>query len=224
MAGAAAGRPAAVSHSKPGIGLRRERKRGFGVSGCSATPAGTPTCRADLRDVLAWQASEVGELLDMSVAAVNSALQRARATMRDLPYAYRSGETVPAADEQIASLLAQYVQAWETADVSRLATLLREDALMTMPPIPAWYQGRAHIQQFLQSYLFAGSTAGTFRMVPTRANGCPAFGAYQLGDDGVYRPGALQVLELDGNCIGTLHAFLPLDDRLFARFGLALTM
>ena len=177
-----------------------------------------------LRDVLAWQATEVGDLLDMSVAAVNSALQRARATMRMLPNTYRSGETAPVADEQIAVLLAEYVQAWETADVSRLAVLLREDAVTTMPPVPAWYQGRAAVGDFLRLHLFAGNAAQRFRLVPTRANGCPAFGVYQRGEDGVYRPGALQVLEIDGDRIGAIHAFLTIDDRLFKRFGLAPTL
>jgi RNA polymerase sigma-70 factor (ECF subfamily) len=116
------------------------------------------------------------------------------------------------------------VQAWETADVSSLAAMLRDDALMTMPPVPAWYRGRAAIEEFLRIHLFAGNAAQRFRLVPTRANGCPAFGAYQRGEDGVYRPGALQVLQLHGDRIGEMHAFLPVDDRLFARFGLPSTI
>jgi RNA polymerase sigma-70 factor (ECF subfamily) len=143
--------------------------------------------------------------------------------MRELPNTYRSGESAPAAKGQIETLLTQYVQAWETADVSRLAALLRDDAVLTMPPIPAWYQGREAIEVFLQRHLFAGSSAGTFRVVATRANGCPAFGVFHRREDGVYQPGALQVLELDGDRISAMHCFLPLDDRLFARFGLAVT-
>jgi RNA polymerase sigma-70 factor (ECF subfamily) len=177
-----------------------------------------------LRDVLAWRADEVAELLDMTVAAVNSALQRARATMRALPAAYRAAAPPPAADAWMATLLSRYVEAWESADVVRLAALLRDDAVLTMPPLPAWYQGRVAIQDFLLGHLFTGDAAGRFRLVPTRANGCPAFAAYTRGADGIFRPGGLQVLDIAGDRIAAIHDFLALDDRLFARFGLALTV
>ncbi len=176
-----------------------------------------------LRDVLAWRADEVAELLDMTVAAVNSALQRARATMRTLPGTYRADASAPVANARIATLLAQYVQAWEAADVPRLAALLRDDAVLTMPPLPAWYQGRAAIQAFLRQHLFMGEAARRFRLVPTQANGSPAYAAYTLGADGIYRPGALQVLSIAGDRIAAIHDFLALDDRLFTRFDLALT-
>jgi len=92
-----------------------------------------------LREVLDWQAMEVAELLDMTVAAVNSALQRARATMKAQYTAFKTGSVAPAGDVRMATLLQQYVQAWETADATRMVALLRHDAVLTMPPVPAWY-------------------------------------------------------------------------------------
>jgi RNA polymerase sigma-70 factor (ECF subfamily) len=177
-----------------------------------------------LRDVLAWHADEVAELLDTTVASVNSALQRARTTMRTLPGTYQAELSAFAHDAQVATLLSRYVRAWETADVQGLTALLRDDAVLTMPPVPAWYQGRDAIRAFMQGYLFAGEAADRHRLVPTRSNGSPAFGAYARGADGVYRPGALQVLSISGDRIVAIHDFLALDERLFARFGLAPTI
>jgi RNA polymerase sigma-70 factor (ECF subfamily) len=175
-----------------------------------------------LRDVLGWRASEVAELLEISVVAVNSALQRARATIKK----HQPDRTFYSAthinDTQIASLLARYVQAWEMADSANLVTLLREDAVLTMPPVPAWFRGRAAIQYFLDSFLFAGSAQGRFRLTPTRANGCPAFGVYQLDDNGLYRPAALHVLTIALDQIAQIDDFLTFDQRLFSRFGLPL--
>ncbi len=177
-----------------------------------------------LRDVLAWRADEVADLLDMTVVAVNSALQRARVTIQTLPGTYRTGSSLPPADAQVATLLAAYVRAWEAADVPRLAALLRDDALLSMPPLPAWYEGRAAIRTFLRQHLFAGDAALRFRLVPTRANGCPAFAVYTRDTAGIYRAGALQVLIIVGDRIAAIHDFLALDDRLFARFNLAPTV
>jgi RNA polymerase sigma-70 factor (ECF subfamily) len=177
-----------------------------------------------LRDVLSWHADEVAGLLEMSVAAVNSALQRARTTMRALPGTDRTDLSPLASDSQMATLLTQYVQAWEAADVQRLATLLHDDAVLTMPPVPAWYAGRDAILAFLRGHLFPGDAAGRFRLVPTRSNGCPAFAVYERGTDGSSRPAALQVLTVAGNRIAAIHDFLALDDRLFARFALPPTV
>jgi RNA polymerase sigma-70 factor (ECF subfamily) len=174
-----------------------------------------------LRDVLGWSAAEAAEVLDMSVVAVNSALQRARATMQS---AIVRGDTrAGATDSRTAMLLARYVQAWETADVAGLVALLRADAVLTMPPLAAWYQGRQAIGAFLQTHLFAGEARGRYRLLATRANGQPAFGAYQRDAAGVYRPGALQVLNIADDALSAIHDFLVLDDRLFGRFGLQST-
>ncbi len=173
-----------------------------------------------LRDVLAWRADEVAGLLDMTVTAVNSALRRARATMQSLPSTYRMDAPTSVPDAQIAALLTEYVQAWEEADVHRLVALLRDDAVMTMPPVPAWYQGREAIRGFLQAHLFTSVVPRPFRLTPTRANGCPAYAAYSRGPDGIYRLAALQVLTISGDRIVSLHGFLDPDERLIARFHL----
>ena len=172
-----------------------------------------------LRDVLGWTAPEVAELLDTSVPAINSALQRARATLRKYPY-----QTGPAAemDESSAALLAQFVQAWETADAARLTALLREDAVFTMPPLSAWYRGRTAIQAFLTEQLF--SAGRQFRVLATRANGCPALASYKQDEVGVYRAGALIILTVAEAQIARIDDFLALDDRLFARFNLPLLL
>ena len=175
-----------------------------------------------LRDVLGWRAQEVSELLNITAAAVNSALQRARATIKkqqtDLAlYSLAAVEDTPTAD-----LLSRYVMAWETADSTSLITLLREDAILTMPPLPAWYRGRAAIKEFLDAYLFTGPAKSRFRLIATRANGCPAFAVYQLDENGVYRPVTLQVLTIAHGLVAQMDDFLSQDDKLFSRFNLPL--
>ena len=175
-----------------------------------------------LRDVIGWNTSEVAEILSMTVVAVNSALQRARTTMKK----HQSGPiAIPRAqtdDPQTAALLTQYVAAWEAADSTRLVALLREDAVMTMPPLPAWYVGRAAIQLFLDTLLFRGHAHGRFRLTATHANSSPAFALYQRDDDGIYRSAALQVLTIAQGQIAQIDDFLVHDDGLFSRFGLPL--
>lgn len=177
-----------------------------------------------LRDVVGWRADEVADLLDMTVVAVNSAVQRARATIQALPGTYRTDAALPPTDAQMATMLTEYVRAWEAADVPRLVALLRDDAVLSMPPLPVWYEGRAAIDSFLREQLFAGDAMHRFRLVPTRANGCPAFAVYTRDADGRYRPGALQVLTIVGDRIAVMHDFLALDARLFARFNLPPTV
>jgi RNA polymerase sigma-70 factor, ECF subfamily len=174
-----------------------------------------------LRDVLGWKAQEVAELLDTSVAAVNSALQRARSTLSDLRL--EPGSTHPP-DAATAGLLNRYVQAWEAGDVDGLVELLRHDAILTMPPLPVWYSGRAAIGQFFERHLFAGSPQGRFRTALTRANGCPAVAIYQAGADGVYRPASLQVLWLAEGAIARADCYLAEPGKLFSKFKLPLTV
>ncbi len=177
-----------------------------------------------LRDVLTWCAEEATMLLEMTVAAVNSALQRACSTLCSLPGSYRTDTVTLSTDAEINLLLSEYVRAWETADVDRLVGLLHDDAVLTMPPLPTWFRGGAAIREFLLRHLLTSDAVGRFRLLPTRANDCPAFAAYTRGPDGVYRPGALQVLSISGRHIAALHDFLVVDDRLFARFDLPLTL
>jgi RNA polymerase sigma-70 factor (ECF subfamily) len=165
-----------------------------------------------LREVLRWQATEVAELLETSVASVNSALQRARATLaaRDV-----SASSPPAVDAGQRDLLARYVEAFERYDISSLVSLLHNDAVMSMPPYDFWLCGPVEMGRF---FLGQGIECRGSRLVPTAANGCAAFGAYHPDADGGYRPFALQVIEISGDRIVGHHNFL--DTSLFAAFDL----
>jgi RNA polymerase sigma-70 factor (ECF subfamily) len=171
-----------------------------------------------LRDVLGWKAQEVASLLDTSVQAINSALQRARETMKQLEPAPGSGGGPW--DLETARLVDGYLEAWEAGDVGRLVSLLRDDAILTMPPLTAWFRGSAAIGRFFGQSLFAGEAAGRFRVALSRANGCPAVAVYQADKDGAFRPASLQVLQLAGGQIVRIDCFLTSDERLLARFGL----
>ena len=175
-----------------------------------------------LRDVLGWKAREVADLLETSVAAVNSAVNRARVSMK----AYHPDQRSPgsADSEQTVSLLSRYVEAWQAADAAGLVALLREDALITMPPLPLWYQGRTAIQWFFDTQLFAGAAEDRFRLVATQANGSPAFATYQRGDTGGYGLGALQVLTIKDGQIAEIHDFLAIGNQRFPGFDLPISL
>lgn len=165
-----------------------------------------------LTDVLGWSAAEIAEGLDTTVPAVNSALQRARATLasRDVR------EPEPLHEPTKVELLERYVDAFQRYDVDALTSLLREDATFSMPPYDLWLRGREPVHDWL---LGRGAACRGSRLVPTAACGSPAFGQYKPGDDGVLRPWALVVLELAGDAIAGWHSFLD-TDVLFPRFGL----
>jgi RNA polymerase sigma-70 factor (ECF subfamily) len=167
-----------------------------------------------LREVLCWQASEVAELLDTTVVSVNSALQRARTTMAATDRAARPSS--PALDQTERDLLIRYVDAFERYDIDMLVSLLHEEASISMPPFEMWMQGREELRTW---YLGYGIGCRGSRLVPTVANGSPAFGQYRLSSDGRRRePWSLQVLEFTGGEVTHIHHFL--DTSLFARFGL----
>jgi RNA polymerase sigma-70 factor (ECF subfamily) len=164
-----------------------------------------------LCEVLKWQATEAAELLDTSVASVNSALQRARATL-----ASATIQPVDTPDVDTA-LLERYVAAFEAYDIDRLTDLLREDAVQSMPPFDLWLSGRDDIFTW---WLGPGIACKGSRVIPVRtANGSPAFGQYKIDPDGGYAPWALQVLETSGGRIAELTFFLD-TERLFPLFGL----
>jgi RNA polymerase sigma-70 factor (ECF subfamily) len=171
-----------------------------------------------LCEVLRWQASEVAELLDVSVAAVNSSLQRARATLRDLP---TDPAPVPL-DVADAELLEQYVDAFERYDIERLVTLLHEDATQSMPPFELWLRGAENIGRWMVEP--GPSACRDSRLLATSANGCPAFGQYKPDPAGGHAPWALQVLEISGGRIVGMQFFLDFlePERLFPAFGLPL--
>ena len=163
-----------------------------------------------LREVLRWQATEVAELLETSVAGVNSALQRARATLDE-----RSATAPAPLDEEHAALLRRYVDAFERYDVDTLVTLVSDDAAFTMPPFPMWLRGPVDIGRF---YLGHGIGCRGSKLLPVHANGVAGFGAYKPAGPGVWEPWAIQVIEASGGRIVGLHHYL--DERLFAAFGL----
>ena len=172
-----------------------------------------------LCEVLRWQASEVAELLETSVASVNSALQRARATLAETETSplEAPGELGP--EER--ALLDRYVTAFERYDIDALTALVREDATQSMPPYDLWLQGRKDIFAW---WLGPGIGCAGSRVVPTRAaNGAPAFAQYKPSPDGGYEPWALQVLELREGRIAEFTFFLD-TERLFPLFGLPLRL
>jgi RNA polymerase sigma-70 factor (ECF subfamily) len=167
-----------------------------------------------LCEVLRWKAAEVAELLDTSVASVNSALQRARATLE----ASEINPSEPALDEPDRELLARYVQAFERYDMEALTSLIHEDATQSMPPFDLWLRGRDDIFAW---WVGPGAGCRGSRVIPTvAANGSPAFGQYKPSETGEgYDPWALQVLEISDGRIVELTFFLG-TETLFPLFGL----
>ena len=168
-----------------------------------------------LCEVLRWKASEVAELLETSVASVNSALQRARATLEQADAAAQ-GQAALGEDDR--ELLARYVQAFEAYDMEALTALIHEDATQSMPPYDLWLHGRKDIFTW---WWGPGIACRGSRVIPTvAANGSPAFGQYKPAEDGSgYEPWALQVLELEDGKIVELTFFLD-TERVFPLFGL----
>jgi RNA polymerase sigma-70 factor (ECF subfamily) len=170
-----------------------------------------------LCEVMQWQAAEVAELLEMSVAGVNSALQRARATMKTNGPASTSA---PVMDDAKAALLARYVEAFERYDITQLTAVIREDARQSMPPFDLWLAGREDIFRW---WFGPGITCQGSRLVPVgTANGSPAYGHYRPipGGSG-YEPWSLQVVELTPSGVEEITFFLN-TKKLFPLFGLPL--
>ena len=167
-----------------------------------------------LRDVLGWHATEVAEILETSAAAVNSALQRARAELAETrPIAEELGEP---AEPELRDVLDRYMAAFEHADVDTLAQLLRTDVELEMPPIPTWFTGRDTVREFLARVVLR--TPDQWQLAYTRANGAPAFALYQRAPDGSFQAHGLDVLSLVGGRIARIVAFN--DPTLVAKFGL----
>jgi RNA polymerase sigma-70 factor (ECF subfamily) len=195
-----------------------------------------------LREVLGFSAKEVAETLDTTVASVNSALQRARASLEDkLPDQSQQATLRTLGDDALRELVETYVDAWEREDVDAVVALLAEDATFAMPPLASWFGPRDEIREFLALWPLSG--AWRWKSVPTRASGQPALAFYAWDDDaGAYLPFALNVLTIRGDRISDVVAFAvrsiepdereayhrwvdqPADaDRLastFSRFGL----
>jgi RNA polymerase sigma-70 factor, ECF subfamily len=166
-----------------------------------------------LREVLRWQASEVAELLDTSVASVNSALQRARATLDELNLDAEGAPEVDDGEQQ--EFLARYVDAFERYDVDELITLLHKDVTFNMPPFELWLQGPEQVGKWM---LGPGIGCANARLRVTSANGCPAVGIYKTTDGKVWTPFNIAVLDIaNGGIAGITHYLYP---ELFPAFGL----
>ena len=170
-----------------------------------------------LCEVLRWQASEVAELLETSVASVNSALQRARATL-EAAGDVAALDTPPSVDAADAELLARYVDAFQRYDMDALTSLIHEDATQSMPPFDMWLQGRDDVFSW---WFGPGIGCQGSRVIPTvSANGSPAFGQYKPSESGSgFDPWALQVLEIENSRIVEFTFFLD-TETLFPLFGL----
>lgn len=171
-----------------------------------------------LRDVVGWSARETAEVLDMSVVAGNSALQRARGRLREhLPEHRLEWRRSRPADASERAVLSQYMDAWKRTDVDALVALLKEDARLTMPPTPAWYAGRAAIGRFFANYPFSPA-ARPHLHVPTRANRQPAFAVFiRPTPSAAPRPFALEVLRIEDRLIEEIDYFL--QPELLERFA-----
>jgi len=170
-----------------------------------------------LRDVLGWHAAEVADLLGTTTTATNSALQRARAQLQQV--APSEDEIREPSDPGDLAMLNRYAAAFENADMAALTELLRDDAVLEMPPLPAWFAGREHIALFLRAHLLR--QPGEFAMVPTAANGQPALGAYRRGPDGLFRATSLATrslslerIDLWTELLLICHSTMPLEPPL----------
>ena len=182
-----------------------------------------------LRDVLDFSASETAEVLELTVSSVNSALHRARVTLSQRYHGREpEGSTNSVNDERTRWLLDHFVQAWESADVEGLVALLKQDATFAMPPSPSWYQGHQAIRIFAAATVFAdegmftGEAIHRWRLVPTRANGSPAFAIYQRDEKNKYQAFGLIAIVVDGNILSQIISFI--DPSLPPLFGFPTTI
>ena len=207
-----------VADQTPGPDARYEMREAVQLAFIAAIQLLPPRQRATLllADVLGWSAAESARLLDSSVAAVNSALQRARTTLEER-LAGRPPRVAVAPSAEQRALLERYVRAWESTDVDGLTALLKEDAVMSMPPWRQWYRGRAAIAAF---FTLTGRPGGhaPFRLVPTAANRQPAFAFYSRWQSPEWRFHSIQLLTLHGNTIAAMTSFVM--PALASVFGL----
>jgi RNA polymerase sigma-70 factor (ECF subfamily) len=169
-----------------------------------------------LRDVLEYSAAEAAEVLETSVASVNSALQRAQKAVRErLPTVSQAAEQASLGDAALRDLLSAFVAAWEARNVDALVSLLAEDAQFTMPPLPAWFDGRDAVAKFIAHRLLATP----WRLVPLWGNGQPGFACYLLmPGEAEYRLGAVNLVSVREGRVAAVNSFL--DPALHARLGL----
>jgi RNA polymerase sigma-70 factor, ECF subfamily len=178
-----------------------------------------------LRDVLDFSAQESADVLEITVSSANSALHRARVTL-STRYHGREPEAASSSpnEPRTRQLLDHFVRAWENADVDGLVALLKEDAILAMPPSPSWYQGREAIRTFVSATVFAdegmfpGKAADRWRLLPTRANASPAFAIYQRAGDREFQGFGIHVLAYEADRLAQIISFI--DPTLPSSFGL----
>ena len=213
----------AVADPHPDPAARYEAREAVQLAFIAAIQHLPPRQRAVLLlcDAMGWPAKEVAESMETSVAAVNSALQRARATMASV---YPDGRPVerPSFDDAERDLLTRYMTAWEGRDVDGLAHLLSVDAVYSMPPWHQWYRGRESIRTFFAQAWSSYGPADSFRAIETQANGQCAVAMYHGVEDAVTcKPHSLHLLEMQGDRITSVTAFVgSLGRALFPAFGL----
>jgi RNA polymerase sigma-70 factor, ECF subfamily len=170
-----------------------------------------------LRDVLGFSARETADVLETTPVSIDSALQRAHKTVDDrLPSRSQQQTLRLLGDDRLSELVERYITAWERNDVDAVVSMLAEDVRIVMPPLPSWYGGRDQVAAFLRAYPLNG--VRRWKMVPTSANGQPAFAAYDWNEQtGTFTPHSISVLTLRGGQIEEIMAFL--DPKLLAPFG-----
>ena len=212
--------PDALLDPDPGGGRPGRHRRGADsvrlafVAALQHLPAGGSGLVLILRDVLAWRAAEVADLLEITTAAVNSALQRARAQLHEAAPSQHS--VARPADREQREMADRYVSAFLRADVATLTRLLADEVVLEMPPFLTWFAGRDVIGKFSASVFVA--VPGSARVIVTGANGQPAIGTYRRGDNGEFLAHSIHVLTIAGSAITRIDTF-P-DNSLFAAFAL----
>lgn len=210
----------AVADAAPGPEARYSAREAVQLAFLAAIQQLPPRQRAALLlcEVLGWAAADAATLLDGTTASITSALQRARATLGQHDLAGRLAGAPPPSREQ-RQLLGRYLQAWEAHDADGLAVLLEEDASLVMPPWRQWYVGRETIRTFFEAQW---KTCGGLRLVPTAANGQPAFAVYMRGDDGRFAAHSVQVLTLAREAVSSMILFV--EARHVSGFGLPVVL
>jgi len=206
-----------IVDNAPGPEARYEMREAVQLAFIAAIQHLPPRQRATLllRDVMGWSADESARLLDATVASVNSALQRARATLeKRLPAEHQSA--APPTSEAQRTLLDRYLRTWENADVDGFVALLREDAVFSMPPWLQWYLGRDAIARFF-AWTFRSGGNAPFRLVAIGANRQPGFAFYSRFQGEAWRPHSIQLLTLRHDSIAAMTSFVtPATFRAFA--------
>lgn len=203
----------------PGPDARYEQREAVHLAFVALIQTLPPRQRAALllQDVLGWSAAESAELLESSVASVNSALQRARTTIEKRRPSWSSSGNSAEPNEHERALLDRYVRSWESADVDGFVSVLKDDAMISMPPWREWYLGRDAVRAFFAFTARPGGHA-PFRLVPTRANGQIAYAFYSRWKSADWRAHSIQLLELDDAGVTVMTSFVT--PALFAKFGL----